>query len=142
MKNLLFENVECTRCGGSGEMPFTVEGGRCFKCHGDGATLTKRGKVAQDYLESLRHRPANEIKVGDFVKFRSMFSTSFKAVLKIEKTKNGLRLELEGAAWELGEFDSIRVPFTKEEKKDHRALALQYQEKLTKAGKPRKRGMK
>ena len=52
-KKLLFESNGCSRCGGSGKMPYSVYNGVCFKCNGKGEVLTKRGRVAQEFLNDL-----------------------------------------------------------------------------------------
>src|SRR5215470_11209158 len=66
MRTLLFENVPCSRCGGSGHYSYCqTYGTTCFKCAGDGATLTKRGAVAQAFLTQSRKRKAGEFQVGD-----------------------------------------------------------------------------
>lgn len=94
MKKLLFENVPCSRCGGSGRMPFAVMNGICFKCSGAGAVLTKRGQAAQNFLDGLRHRRADELKVGDLI-FSQGFSagsfavaSSWGRIVSIEPTDN------------------------------------------------------
>ena len=66
-RKLLFENVTCTRCGGGGRMPYSVYGGVCFKCHGRGATLTKRGRAAQEWLNSQREKPLEQFVSGDLI---------------------------------------------------------------------------
>lgn len=43
-----FETTECTRCGGCGHYSFNqLDGTRCFKCHGKGIQLSRRGAAAR-----------------------------------------------------------------------------------------------
>lgn len=66
-RKLLFENTTCSRCGGGGRMPFAVYGGVCFKCHGRGAVLTKRGRAAQEWLNAQREKPLDQFVPGDLI---------------------------------------------------------------------------
>lgn len=158
MKTSLFESVRCTRCGGSGRMPFSVRGGICFKCDGPGFVLTKRGRAAQAYLDALRTIPAEDFKPGDLI-LSSGFSAGSMTVaskwLKVTEVRTvdarktypnepegSLMTEIvtEGG----GSFGAMqgtakwRKGFSAEEKAAQRAAALAYQDTLTKAGTPRK----
>ncbi len=70
---LLFENETCSRCSGSGKYSYCQRyGDRCFKCHGAGVTLTKRGHIAQTfYIESCQIE-ATDLKIGDVIKVDSI----------------------------------------------------------------------
>lgn len=69
MARLVFEMQDCSRCGGSGKMPFAVYGGQCFKCHGSGQVMTPKGRRAyKKYLEVrevLCSVAASSLKAGD-----------------------------------------------------------------------------
>jgi hypothetical protein len=67
-RKLLFENVTCSRCGGSGKFSYcSMYGSVCFKCHGDGVVLTKKGRAAQMWLNAKKRKPLGEVAVGDWV---------------------------------------------------------------------------
>lgn len=64
----LFESATCGRCGGSGNYSYNMmHGTRCYGCSGRGYVLTKRGRAAQNFLNDLRIKPVEDIKVGDLV---------------------------------------------------------------------------
>lgn len=64
-----FEKSTCTRCGGSGQMPFAAYGGRCFKCNGRGETMTRAGAAAYKRVKKVQQEvcsiPASSVKAGD-----------------------------------------------------------------------------
>lgn len=145
---LLFESTECSRCGGSGRMPYSVAGGVCFKCGGAGAILTKRGRAAQDYLNEMNDVEPSDVNVGDKLWFKLWFPgdriiESPIVVDQIEfdesngcykftgiRTKDGLRY------WHIG---PARRVVSKELRAEQRKVALEYQATLTQAGTVRKR---
>jgi hypothetical protein len=47
-----------------------MHGSRCFKCHGKGKVLTKRGSLANQFIQSLRASEVSikDLKVGDWIK--------------------------------------------------------------------------
>jgi hypothetical protein len=157
------ETVVCTRCGGSGRMPFAVYGGKCFKCDGAGKVYTAKGRAAANYLNALRSRKASEITVGMLVLDRGVSAGSFTQpaqwckVLTIRpgdaKVDGGsvvvvdgvetvvpapLVIETDRMAFHVSPDSVMRVGLTAEEKRATFAAALDYQDTLTKAGKPRK----
>lgn len=141
----LFEHEPCTRCCGTGHYSYnTISGTKCFKCHGQKYSLTKRGRAAQDFLEELRKRPAAEVKVGDLVWFDMHY---FKCCTQVtEITQQGEHIGIYGKRPKNGERvgmvvfpnSPVRMGETAEQKEANRAAALAYQATLTKAGKPRK----
>lgn len=68
MTKIVFEKQACSRCGGSGRMPFSVYGGVCFKCNGKGEMLTRRGAAAFKKVQEVRKQvctvPASSVKPG------------------------------------------------------------------------------
>jgi hypothetical protein len=73
----IFESRTCSRCGGSGQMPYRhVMGGRCFKCGGSGSLLTKRGAATQAYFRSLSMLSAEHLQPGDVVYSEPMVAGS------------------------------------------------------------------
>ena len=73
---ITFEQCPCTRCGGTGSMPYSVYGGVCFKCNGVGHQLTPAGRSAHALYESLIAEAsvtvqAWQVAVGDTVTYAS-----------------------------------------------------------------------
>jgi hypothetical protein len=148
-KKTLFESVTCTRCGGSGLYgPTCVISGRCFKCGGQGVTLTKRGQVATTfYRESLRKRGA-EVVVGDSIRDDGVpgmiVGLGWCEVTEVEKKADGSytvhALSRRGVAYHenVTADGTIRVARTGQEKADRIAAAKAYQDTLTKSGTVRK----
>lgn len=63
-----FELEVCSRCGGGGKYSYCQEyGDKCFKCHGTGHVLTKRGAAAKAFYKRLCTVPAASIVVGDYI---------------------------------------------------------------------------
>lgn len=154
----LFENVTCTRCGGTGNYSYcSMYGTRCFKCAGNGVNLTKRGKAAQMFLNELREIPVEELKVGDTIHCDSFMSGRawFGRVVSItdqpsSTLSNGqpagrvFAIVSEhptcgGMNQHVPHGGSVRKGWTAEEKAAQVAQALAYQATLTKAGVPSKR---
>src|SRR5262252_1659148 len=144
MRTLLFENVPCSRCGGSGHYSYCqMYGTTCFKCAGDGAVLTKRGRAAQMFLNQSRKRKASEFKVGDsfllegvpgFIKSEWIKLTAIEVGANgtlnfLGTNKTGQEQGLNGLTAET----EVRKAWTKEEKKAQAAAALAFQATLTKA---------
>jgi hypothetical protein len=105
MRKLLFESKTCGRCGGSGEYSYCQSyGTRCFKCHGDGVVLTKRGHVAQRWFNEKRKKPAIEVKVGERIVIEGTpgFSRSEVVIVEsaeLEKESRGKYLCSETGEW-------------------------------------------
>jgi hypothetical protein len=150
-RKLLFENVTCSRCAGSGHYSYCqIYGTTCFKCAGDGVTLTARGKAAQAWLTARRKKPGREVVVGDTVLIDGIpgFSASkWAKVTEITGTgaehkmvtvdKRGETLALNGF-WD----SAVRVAMSKEAAAILKTEALAYQATLTKAGTVAKRKTK
>ena len=136
----LFESATCGRCGGSGNYSYNMmHGTRCYGCSGRGYVLTKRGRAAQNFLNDLRSKPVEDIKVGDLV-YVDFFGGP-RGFLKLESIrKDTLNLgqwmfEFPGrCSWgvHFGCGQTMRVGFSAEEKVAHIKLALEYQATLTK----------
>lgn len=66
---IVFEMQDCSRCGGSGKMPFALYGGQCFKCLGTGQTMTAKGRRAYKRLLEVQAEvctvAASQLKPGD-----------------------------------------------------------------------------
>lgn len=151
----LFEHIACTRCLGTGTYSFNLmHGNRCYGCGGTGYQLTRRGRTAQAYLDSLRKKPATEVKVGDLIEFEHLTSawSTVQVTARVEAiepdTLNGNgRFILIGTRAKTGERmemhcvpkSEVRLGFTAEGKKALREKALAYQATLTKSGAVSKR---
>ena len=147
-RKLLFENVTCSRCGGTGNYSYCQSyGTTCFKCAGDGATLTARGKAAQAWLNAKRRKLGKEFAVGETLLVEGVpgFMSSYWAKVTetngsdivCVNTKTGQSQTLNG----FGEV-LLRKAFSKEEKAAQAKEALEYQATLTKTGTVRKRPAK
>lgn len=162
---LRFESETCSRCGGGGYFQHFagVWGGRCFKCGGAGKLLTKKGAAANAWLIALRTRKASELEVGQYIrcdritmggqsyrvtglitriglsetaKWQDKTTGEWKPYLEIE-TKEGKKGET-GVSQVFADSTFIRV-FPREEARAQVRAAIEYQNTLSKAGKPRKR---
>lgn len=145
-RNLLFENVCCSRCGGSGNFSYCqMYGTTCFKCAGAGRTLTKRGAAAQAWLNAQKRKLGAEVKVGETIMVDGVpgFSASYWAkVTEVDAAcnitavgiKNGQSMVLNGWGQQ-----SVRVAQSKERLAELRVEALAFQTSLTQAGTVRKR---
>jgi hypothetical protein len=162
MRKLLFENEMCSRCGGSGQYSYCQSyGTRCFKCHGDTVTLTKRGMAAQRWFNAKKMKPAREAKVGDKIVFDGIPGFSKSRVVEINfvgyrendgnkyKGKDGewhsflevsgLDAKGERCANHCFEDSDIKMHVSGEALVALRAEAKAYEATLTKAGTVRKR---
>lgn len=156
-----FETTTCSRCAGTGTYSWTRDwGNTCFKCGfkprvpGRGEVRTARGQQASDFLGEILSRPLTEVRVGDLYLYRHLSGVrKFHRVLAIEETtvrwaKNGvwrddpaLRITLSGkvaVTSYLSSEETVRIGVTQAHKQAAIALALRYQECLTKTGKERK----
>lgn len=166
-KSTRTERDTCSRCGGTGRMPFAVYGGVCFKCGGRGYVFTKRGVEAERYLREIRSLPARDLKVGQSIRVQSitMSGASFTyfapitgiALITAENATvhtivdgqerpcgvGSLRIETHSEKFGSHVFEQepgklVRVAQTAEQKAETLARALAYQDTLTKQGKVRK----
>lgn len=66
---IVFDMIDCSRCGGNGKMPFANYGGVCFKCNGKGRMMSPNGKRAWRKMLEVQKEicsiPASSLKVGD-----------------------------------------------------------------------------
>lgn len=167
MKKLTFENETCGRCGGSGHYSYCpMYGTTCFKCHGVGALLTKRGQAAQAFYTRLLSKPTTELRPGDKVYTASPVATnpgigfvshwypvqevylqtaertggSYSIGNDGQPNYHGYVVECQGMRFVSEDRDKLwRVAATAEQKQAARAQALEYQATLTKQGTPHKR---
>src|SRR5262245_4455947 len=147
-RKLLFENVTCSRCGGSGEYSYCSMYGRvCFKCGGSGATLTKKGRVAQNWLNAKRKFKAGDLKVGDRYFYEGIpgFSRTEKVTVtgfEPDPLNGGMTVMAvneAGKTFRMGTEIEVRKVLTIEAARALRAEAVAFQATLTKTGTVRKR---
>lgn len=142
-----FETQSCTRCGGGGQYSYCeMYGSTCFQCHGKGKTLTKRGRAAVAFWRSLRSIPASEVKIGQRIKSGGLTITVREITTggSCRSTVNGVTTESQytnfrGQKATLGLFpDSIVevIPATEAIRDAQLNAAFDYQDTLTKQGKP------
>lgn len=144
-----FEKEICSRCGGSGEYSYCQSHGtRCFKCGGKKSVYTKKGQAAYNYFIDLCTIPASEVKEGQFIR-----DSGKRKVVGISRgTQEGASLEngvmvpykVETAIFTFRDdsrssmFIDSKV-FVYQFDNTNLKKALEYQETLTKMGKPKKR---
>ncbi len=148
------ETATCSRCGGTGSYSYcTGYGTMCFKCSGRKVVLSKRGAVANAFLIRLRQRMASELRVGMllFMEPGPFNKGGFKLILKMSDgpvesgcsymkdgawvKQLGIAIDCEGFATNLPPDKLERVGHTAAGKAQTLRLALEYQDRLTKAGK-------
>ena len=138
-------------------------GWTCFKCHGAGTTLTKRGHAAQVFFRDLCSKPLGDVKIGELMQVEDMSRRYFARVVEIERDfvvgrsrrngtgemveHRGTRVVTEHAKFGRSGLTAspehiVRMGQTAEEKAEKRAAALAYQDTLTKAGTVSKRAAK
>lgn len=142
----------CSRCSGSGHFSFHSERGTtCFKCHGRGTTLTKRGAAAQAFMFSLltKKKIAREVAVGESALiYSSNFGVqkSFQNVVAVETRIDPIGREVTTIKTDrpgqlplsMSSREEIVVT-TGVNAGDALAKAIEFQATLTKSGKPSKR---
>lgn len=129
-----FEIESCSRCGGSGQYSYCqAYGTTCFKCGGTGRQMTRKGSAASEFFRSSMNLPVSDLKVGYFIK-----SNGWRKVLEISPDKlNEGYVSIKTQKICIGYTEDSVLTCVRDE--DHRqkllAEALEYQGKLTKAGK-------
>lgn len=148
MATISYEKETCCRCGGTGQYSYNqVDGSRCYGCGGTGQRLTKRGKAAKAFADTLLNLRIDQVQIGQRVTDTCMGRRTTITVKSIEQTENGMRLEngewralivthLRGETHEIA-GGGIMVRATPSAEQAEQIMA--YQANLTKAGKPRAR---
>lgn len=140
-----FETEPCSRCGGSGRHSYNqIHGDRCYGCHGTGKRLTKRGRVAREMLYKYQSRRVDMIKVGNFILHSAGIYTPKKwcrvdAIAPDALNPGYLKLTIGDSGLLIGKGAYIRVAESKAAITADVQAAVDYQNTLTKAGKPAKR---
>ena len=159
-----FEMETCSRCHGSGQYSYCERyGTTCFKCHGNKTVLSKRGAAASAYLTKLCTKLASELVIGDRIASDRMTDggslyACIATVTAIESTndsqsgttKDGVTtwtthkmIAVTSNNSKYGDMTlvcSLDSPFRvySIDNNEKIALAVAYQNTLTKQGKPRK----
>ena len=148
-----FETESCGRCGGGGHYSRNAAGSTlCYDCHGSGLRLTKRGKAAKAFFNTLLEKRLDQIQPGDNILTASgSMGTGpdrWHFVVSIAPSAvafNGVadRLEItfkrKGVTSSIGGYTSntiLRSVRNEAERAAALEKALAYQSTLTKAGKP------
>jgi hypothetical protein len=123
----------------------------CFKCHGTGQQFTKRGRAAAAWLKELRTIKAGDVKVGMRIKVPSVGTFNVK-IAELETKSSGKSLQngvwidmpphfhLKGEKLGIYTFSDadVELVLSKEERAAQFQRAIDFQNSLTKEGKPRK----
>jgi len=143
-----FETTTCGRCGGSGRYSYCLMyGSVCFGCGGSGKKYTKRGAAALAYLKEIRSKRADQFTVGElfYVEPGPFNPGAFAIIDSIGIDSDGLLdIKMSRAGKPFMSYgrlrpDSLHRPgLTAEQKADTLKRALEYQDTLTKQGKPRR----
>lgn len=145
-RKLLLENKTCGRCGGSGKYSYCQSyGSTCFKCHGDGVVLTKRGFAANRWLAAQKKKPLGEVAVGEWVLAEGVPGFIASMWVKIDTVEGaGEELKVSGLS-KKGERHGfhgaamiVRMYLGKVRNAELAKEALAYQATLTQAGTVRK----
>lgn len=147
-----FETETCSRCAGSGSFSYCqMYGSTCFKCHGKTKVYTKKGLAAIAYFHSLNPtvrmdqvKIGNRVNIDGYGKFNVLEITPAGASTG---TSNGVTttyemLNIKGKTMSYTAEIShhVKLVLAPAVHNANRTAALGYQETLTKAGTPRKRG--
>lgn len=150
---LRFERRACPRCGGCGQYSYCeMYGSTCFKCHGKGEILTKRGHAAANWMREQRSIPATQVTVGMRVneggyKF-TVREIEHKAAFDFVSPFDGKThtqpayIYLHGEKVCCGVLHGSMIetlPLNRDEQIAQLTAAIEYQNSLTQQGKPRKR---
>lgn len=138
-----FERVTCSRCFGNGMYgPKHIDGGRCFKCGGKGALLTKRGAAANALATQLLSIRADEVRPGDRIYIEpSMFTRAGWGDVETAEAEGEtvtFKIAQLQYAQTYGADRPIRIAMTPEVKAEALAIAFAFEDTLTKNGTPRK----
>lgn len=139
----VFETQVCNRCGGTGHYSFNmVHGTMCYGCQGSGEKFTKRGQSAFDYYKGLRTIKAADVEVGQRIKAVGAKFTVTE--IKADDDNPG-RIKFTSSSnnvYSLSDQYEVLIIPTAENNEELKKQALEYQSKLTKAGKMMKKHIK
>jgi hypothetical protein len=90
---IAWESDTCSRCFGTGRMPYSAYGGVCFKCNGNRVCITAAGRAARKAFMAARREActlaeAQDLVVGDKI---STDGERFHTVTEIRSESSSLR---------------------------------------------------
>lgn len=145
---ITYENETCGRCGGTGQYSYNqISGTRCFGCNGKKTCLTKRGKAAKAFADTLLDLRIEQVQVGQRVTHSGIYKRTTLTVESIDRAEGGkcfkngelhplIVTNLRGGDYVIsGSGITVRAAPTTEQAEQ----IMAYQDSLTKAGKPRAR---
>lgn len=133
------EAKDCAYCAGTKKR----NGEDCPRCNGAGSFLTRRGRAARLYLNSLLVKPAAETQVGDVIWFpvgsAKVASTVSRVECGVGPTERirlyGMRRKKnEEIAFTVAARGTVELAHSPQELEDLRARVEAYQASLTKTG--------
>ena len=127
-------------------------GHRCFKCHGSGKTYTKRGDAAIAFMRELRTVAIEQVQPGWLIWEDAGplgGKAGWKEVLSVGadgcssvidgQTVQSIAVQTKGLGHGFWPGNKLQAVASRDELVRTRQLAMEYQERLTKQGKERKR---
>lgn len=146
---LKYETETCTRCGGSGHYSYNeMWGSICFKCYGKKRSYTKRGAAAVKFANELREISVTEVSVGDRVYWGNggrmtvaEISEPHPSGVKVmvgDHYVDCMKITITGQSGLKKAFSLKNDPLRREWTPEMIQQVVDFQESLTKAGKPRK----
>lgn len=149
---LKLETEVCSRCGGCGRYSHCeMYGDTCFKCHGKGRALTRRAVAARQWLADQRKMLVRDVKPGMVIKSCGLTYNVQSIYQDDVCTSSSLRdgvMVANAPSWHIqgikhgltaqGDHVVELIPAKTVQIEQFRA-AIEYQNSLTKEGKPRKR---
>lgn len=150
MTILTLETETCSRCHGCGEYSYCeMYGKTCFKCHGKGRTLTKRAQIAAKWMSEQNLIAASDVTVGMRVKALGMTITvrtiepgcQSKSMVDGVWIDNERHISFRGLehGFQVQPDFKVQLIRSRETQIEMFRAAIEYQNNLTKAGKPAKR---
>lgn len=133
------EAKDCAYCEGTKKR----NGEDCPRCNGAGAFLTRRGRAARLYMNSLLAKPAAETQVGDVIWFPAGATKVASTVLRVERGIGStdrvriygrLRAKNEEIAFTVAEHGTVELAHSPQQLEELRAKVEAYQASLTKTG--------
>ncbi len=157
MARITYEKETCGRCGGCGRYSYNqITGDRCFGCNGTGQRLSKRGRAAKALADAMLDVPVQDVPQGQtavyrdaltgkrvtfsgtritgYTKSKSIRDTEWREVPNFALLMRQEDGSMKEASVGLGAGIKVRLIPTE----DQIRQIAEYQDSLTKAGKPSK----
>lgn len=157
MTSVVYEKETCGRCGGCGHYSYNqITGTRCFGCGGTGERLSKRGRAAKAFADAMLDVPVQDVPQGQQAVYRDAL-TGRKVTFSGTRVNGGTKVKtIRDTEWRevttyallmrqedgtmkeasVGLSAGIKVRLIPTD--DQIKQIAEYQDSLTKAGKPRK----